>query len=143
MPNPTLDAYLDSIISIIKIGQESDGYLTTWFTIDPGSPTCRLVKPSKERWENEISSHELYNSGHLFEAAAAHYWSTGKRSLLDIAIKNADLLVANFKPGQLQRPPGHEIVETGLVKLYDITKNKDYLKLAKYFIELTRRQHYA
>ena len=72
-PNPDLDAYLDSIIAIIKIGQEPDGYLTTWFTIDPANPPAFWVKPSTRRWENEISSHELYNSGHLFEAAAAHY----------------------------------------------------------------------
>ena len=136
MPNPTLDAYLDSIISIIKIGQEPDGYITTWFTIDRAHPPADWVKPSKERWENEITSHELYNSGHLFEAAAAHYWATGKRNLLDIALKNADLLVANFKPAHLHRPPGHQIVETGLIKLYDITHNEDYLKLSKYFIDL-------
>ncbi|HEY5825325.1 MAG TPA: glycoside hydrolase family 127 protein [Cyclobacteriaceae bacterium] len=136
MPNPTLDDYLDSIIAVIKVGQEPDGYITTWFTIDRTNPPADWVKPAKERWEGEEASHELYNSGHLFEAAAAHYWATGKKNFLDIAIKNADLLVANFKPGQVTRPPGHEIVETGLIKLYDITHNEDYLKLSKYFIDL-------
>ena len=136
MPNPKLDAYMDSIIAIIKIGQEPDGYITTWFTIDRTSPPADWVQPAKERWQGEISSHELYNSGHLFEAAAAHYWSTGKRNFLDIALKNADLLVANFKPGHVTIPPGHQIVETGLIKLYDITHNDDYLKLSKYFIDL-------
>jgi len=136
MPNPELEAYLDSIISIIKTGQEPDGYLTTWFTIDRLAPPASWVKPSKERWENEISSHELYNSGHLFEAASAHYLATGKTNFLDIAIKNADLLVANFRPDKLHVPPGHQIVETGLIKLYDITHNKDYLTLSKYFIDL-------
>jgi len=135
-PDPHLEAYLDSIIAIIKIGQEPDGYITTWFTIDPAKPPADWVKPSTHRWENEISSHELYNSGHLFEAAAAHYHATGKKNLLDIATKNADLLVANFRPGRLQKPPGHEIVETGLIKLYQITGKKDYLKLSKYFIDL-------
>lgn len=136
MPNPKLDIYLDSIISIIKVGQEPDGYITTWFTIDRQAPPATWVKPSKERWENEISSHELYNSGHLFEAAAAHYWATGKTNFLDIALKNADLLVSKFKPGGVTVPPGHQIVETGLIKLYDITHNKDYLNLSKYFIDL-------
>ncbi|HZY79543.1 MAG TPA: beta-L-arabinofuranosidase domain-containing protein [Cyclobacteriaceae bacterium] len=136
MPNPELEVYLDSIISIIKVGQEPDGYLTTWFTIDQSAPPANWVKPSKERWENEITSHELYNSGHLFEAAAAHYWATGKKNLLDIALKNADLLVANFSPDKLHVPPGHQIVETGLIKLYDITHKKDYLALSKYFIDL-------
>lgn len=135
MPNSMLDAYMDSVITIIEMGQEPDGYLTTWFTIDREHPPADWVKPSKVRWENEISSHELYNSGHLFEAAAAHYRATGKRNLLDIALKNADLLVANFKPGKLQVPPGHQIAETGLIKLYDITKKKEYLELAKFFVD--------
>jgi DUF1680 family protein len=134
-PNPKLDAYLDSIIAIIKIGQEPDGYLTTWFTIDRQNPPAWWVKSSTHRWEHLESSHELYNSGHLFEAAAAHYWATGKRNFLDIAIKNADLLVNNFGPNKLRTPPGHQIVETGLIKLYHITKNTKYLELAKFFLD--------
>lgn len=135
-PNKELDAYIDSVIAIIKTGQEEDGYLTTWFTIDPQKPPAWWVKPSTHRWENLESSHELYNSGHLFEAAAAHFYATGKRNLLDIAIKNADLLVKNFGPNKLRKPPGHQIVETGLIKLYQITGNKDYLKLAKFFLDI-------
>jgi len=134
--DPDLDAYLDSIIAIIKIGQEEDGYITTWFTINREKPPAWWVKPSRTRWENEISSHELYNSGHLFEAAAAHYWATGKRNFLDIAIKNANLLVENFGPGKLQIPPGHQIVETGLIKLYQITRDAKYLQLAKFFLDI-------
>ena len=135
-PNPELDSYIDSIIEIIKIGQEPDGYLTTWFTINREKPPAWWVKPSKTRWENEVSSHELYNSGHLFEAAAAHYWATGKKNFLDIAIKNADLLVNNFGPNKLRKPPGHQIVETGLIKLYHITHNTKYLELAKFFLDV-------
>ncbi len=134
-PDPELDAYLDSVIAIIKTGQEPDGYLTTWFTIDPANPPAPWVKPSTKRWENEISSHELYNSGHLFEAAAAHYYATGKRNLLDIALKNADLLAENFGPGKIQIVPGHQIVETGLIQLYRITNNDKYLKLSKQFLD--------
>ncbi|MEJ2628102.1 MAG: glycoside hydrolase family 127 protein, partial [bacterium] len=132
---PDLEAYLDSIISIIKIGQEADGYITTWFTIDRQNPPAWWVKPSTNRWEQVGASHELYNSGHLFEAAAAHYWATGKRSLLDIALKNADLLVENFGPDKLHVPPGHQIVETGLIKLFHLTQDKNYLELAKFFLD--------
>jgi DUF1680 family protein len=134
-PNKALEAYLDSLISIVKIGQEPDGYITTWFTIDRRHPPAPWVKASEKRWENEISSHELYNSGHLFEAAATHYIATRKKNFLDIAIKNADLLVANFGHDKILIPPGHQIVETGLVKLYRITKNQDYLKLAKFMLD--------
>lgn len=135
-PNAALDATLDSVIAIIKIGQEPDGYLTTWFTIDRMHPPAKWVVPSMNRWESERMSHELYNSGHLFEAAAAHFRATGKRNFLDIALKNADLLVDNFGPGKLQIPPGHEIVETGLIQLYQISKNNKYLNLAKLYMDL-------
>jgi len=135
-PNPVLETYIDSIISIIQVGQEPDGYLTTWFTIDRSKPPASWAKPSEARWDHEESNHELYNSGHLFEAASAHYWATGKRNFLDIALKNADLLVANFGPGKLQVPPGHQIAETGLIKLYRITQNAKYLELARFFLDL-------
>jgi hypothetical protein len=71
----------------------------------------------------------------MYEAAVAHFRATGKRNFLDIAIKNADLLVRTFGPGKLKATSGHQEVEIGLVKLYRITGNKDYLKLAKYFLD--------
>jgi uncharacterized protein len=135
-PNKKLETYLDSVIDIIRIGQEPDGYLTTWCTIDPTHPPAPWVEKTGKRWTGESSSHELYNSGHLFEAAVAHYTATGKRNFLEIAIKNADLLVKTFGIGKLTLPPGHQIVETGLIKLFRITHNKKYLELAKYFLDL-------
>ena len=136
-PNPQLDALLDSLIAIIAIGQEEDGYLTTWRTINPAHPPATWVPVEKgTRWESLGASHELYNSGHLFEAAAVHYAATGKRNFLDVALKNADLLVKTFGPGKITAPPGHQIVETGLIKLYRITGNKNYLDLAKYFLDI-------
>ena len=132
-PNPKLDRYVDSLINIIGKAQEADGYLYTARTIDPKHPH---PWSGNERWVNEsILSHELYNSGHLFEAASAHFQSTGRRNFLDIALKNADLLRKVFTPGKRNDAPGHEIVEMGLVKLYRITKEEKYLDLAKYFID--------
>jgi len=133
-PDKDLETYIDSLISIIAIGQEEDGYLTTWKTIDPARSPAPWAPPG-ERWENLASSHELYNSGHLFEAAVAHYNATGKRNLLDIALKNADLLVETFGPDRNPEVPGHQIVETGLIKLYRITHERKYLELAKHFLD--------
>ena len=95
------------------------------------------------RWvrEHELS-HELYNSGHLYEAAVAHYQATGKHNLLNIAIKNANLLVSVFGPDKMHVAPGHEIVEMGLVKLYRVTGDKHYLELAKFFLEQRGERHY-
>ena len=99
-------------------------------------PPAWWAQPSPNRWDHEESNHELYNSGHLFEAAAAHYRATGKQNFLKIALKNADLLVAIFGPDKLRVPPGHQIVETGLIKLYHITNNPQYVELARFFLEL-------
>ena len=132
-PDSALDKYVDSLINLVALAQEPDGYLYTARTIDPEHPHSWS---GKERWVNEsVLSHELYNSGHLFEAASAHYLATGKRNFLNIALKNADLLVSVFGPGKRNDAPGHEIVEMGLVRLYRITKEHKYLNLAKFFID--------
>lgn len=132
-PDPKLDHYVDSLITIIGKAQEPDGYLYTARTINPLKP---FGWAGKERWVNESNmSHELYNSGHLFEAASAHYLATGKRNFLNIALKNADLLCQVFGPGKRNDAPGHEIVEMGLVRLYRITGEKKYLNLAKFFLD--------
>ncbi len=132
-PDPKLEAYLDSLIVIIGNAQEPDGYLYTARTINPAAPHAWS---GKERWEKERElSHELYNAGHLYEAAAAHFQATKKRNLLNIALKNADLICSVFGPDKKHVAPGHEIVEMGLVKLYRITGKPAYLSTAKYFIE--------
>lgn len=135
--DPKLDAYLDSVITLIAAAQEPDGYLTTCVT-----NKCTRLSGwwGSSRWE-KINSHELYNSGHLYEAAVAHYQATQKRTLLDVAIKNADLVCQVFGPneGQKHVPSGHPIVEMALVKLYNITNDKKYLDMARYFVDETGR----
>jgi DUF1680 family protein len=133
-PDKKLEATIDSLVNIIRIGQEADGYLTTYKTIDSTYAPAQWC-PAGGRWKNEECSHELYNSGHLFEAAAAHFTATGKRNFLDIALKNADLLVKVFVPGKNETVPGHQIVETGLIKLYQLTGEKKYLELSKHFLD--------
>jgi DUF1680 family protein len=133
-PNPKLAEILDSLIAIIGNAQEKDGYLYTFRTIKPAVPNDWI---GAKRWVNEEElSHELYDAGHLYEAAYAHYNATGKRTLLNIALKNADLLVKTFGYGKLEIYPGHQIVEIGLVKLYRITGDKKYLDLAKFFLDV-------
>lgn len=131
--DPQLDAYLDSVIGVIASAQEPDGYLTTCVT-----NKCTRLSGwwGTKRWE-KINSHELYNCGHLYEAAVAHYRATGKRNLLDVAIKNADLVCQVFGPaeGQKHVPSGHPIAEMALAKMYKVTGNPAYLATAKYFVE--------
>lgn len=135
-PDPKLSAYLDQLIALIASAQEPDGYLYTARTIDPAHPHPWA---GTKRWVNEPQlSHELYDAGHLFEAAAAHYQATGKTNLLDVALKEANLLCVTFGPGtnQLHLWPGHEIVEMGLARLYRVTGDERYLTLAKYFLDV-------
>jgi DUF1680 family protein len=132
-PDPELERYLDKLISRIASAQEEDGYLYTNRTIDPDS-THEMA--GTERWVNEeLHSHELYNVGHLYEAAVAHYQATGKRDLLDVAIKNADLIYNTFGWGKLEKTPGHQEIEIGLVKLYRLLGDERYLELAKFFLD--------
>ncbi len=132
-PDPKLDAYVDGVIEKIAAAQEPDGYLYTTRTIDPKQPHAWA---GPERWVLERDdSHELYNLGHLFEAATAHYLATGKKSLLNVAVKAADLLVRTFGPGKRSIWPGHQITEMGLVKMARVTGNQDYVALAKFMLD--------
>ena len=132
--NPALENYLDTLIADIAAAQEPDGYLYTFRTMKAPKPHEWI---GDRRWVNEEDlSHELYNAGHLYESAVAHFQATGKRNLLNIAIKNADLLVKTFGRGKEEKFPGHEIVETGLTKLYRVTGKHEYLDLAKFFLDL-------
>jgi DUF1680 family protein len=134
-PDPELDRFVDGIITKIAAAQEPDGYLTTYKTIDPTKSPAEWLKPGP-KWDLELEgSHELYNSGHLYEAAYAHYRATGRRTLLDVALKNADLIARTFGPGKRTTPPGHQIIETGLVKLWEATGERRYRELARFFLD--------
>lgn len=133
VPDAKLDAYVDGLIAKIAAAQEPDGYIYTTRTIDAKNPH-RWAGP--ERWVFERDdSHELYDLGHLFEAAVAHNLATGKKTLLNVAIKAADLLVKTFGPGKRTIWPGHQITEMALVKLYRVTGRDDYLTLAKFLLD--------
>lgn len=137
-PDPKLEAYLDTLIWKIGLAQEDDGYLYTNRTIAEmhgGEGLHEWASP--RRWElDSVLSHELYNIGHLYEAAVAHYQATGKRTLLDIAMKSADLVAKDFGYDRLKVYPGHQVIEMGLAKLYRITGDEKYLDLAKFFLDI-------
>ncbi len=125
-----LEKRTDAIIDKIVAAQQPDGYLNTYFT---------LVKP-KNRWKNIQYGHELYCAGHLIEAAVAYQQATGKRKLLDVAIKLADHIDHTFGPTKKVDTSGHEEIELALVKLYRATKQERYLKLAQFFLDMRGRQ---
>ena len=133
-PNEKMGHVIDSLVDLIGLAQEEDGYLYTNRTImgENGHEWA-----GKERWVNvDDLSHELYNLGHFYEAATAYYQATGKRKILDIAIKSADLVDSVFGYGKIEDWPGHQEIEIGLTKLYRVTGEKRYLDLAKFFLDV-------
>ena len=131
-PDPELKRRLDELIELIGKAQEPDGYIFTTRRINPKNPAPGA---GQERWSNLRVSHELYNAGHMYEAAAAHFLATGERSFLDIALKSADLLERTFGPGRRRAFPGHQEIEIGLGKLYRLTGNRAHLDLARFFLD--------
>ncbi len=131
-PDPVLDKKLDALIAIVAAAQEADGYLYTPRSVDPKNPAPGA---GPERWSWLGTSHELYDQGHMYEAAVAHFEATGKRTLLNVAIKSADLVCRVFGAGARHDVPGHEEIELALVKLFRVTGDRKYLDEAKFFLD--------
>lgn len=134
-PDPELEAQTDALIDLIEQAQQPDGYLNIFFT---------AVEPHN-RWRNLRDWHELYDAGHLIEAAIAYYEATGKRKLLDVLCRYVDYIDATFGPDEGKRRGycGHPEIELALVKLYRLTGEKRYLNLSKYFVDERGQQpHY-
>lgn len=130
-----LKHYIDSVLDIVAAAQEPDGYLYTARTINPKKPHQWA---GDTRWSKEEDlSHELYNLGHMVEAAVAHWQATGSRKFLDIACRYADCVVREVGPNPAQAcvVPGHQIAEMALARLYIATGEKKYLDEAKFFLD--------
>lgn len=123
-PDAALEQKADQWIDLIASAQLPDGYLNTFYTL-----TCL-----DKRWVN-MDHHEMYCAGHLTEAAVAYYLATGKRKLLDVAVRMADHMMSVFGPNGRHWVPGHEEIELALVKLYRLTQDKRYLDFAQWLLE--------
>ncbi|MDO4458698.1 MAG: glycoside hydrolase family 127 protein [Clostridia bacterium] len=124
-PDPELEADMDALIEIIGKAQMEDGYLDTYF----------IIGRQDKRWTNLQEAHELYCTGHMLEAAVAHYEATGKTSLLDIMEKNVEHIINTFGKDKKRGFPGHPEIELALVRLYKLTGKEKYLELVKYFVD--------
>ena len=140
-PDKKLKAYIDSVLDVVGAAQEPDGYLYTARTINPKHPHGWS---GNKRWvKDEDLSHELYNLGHMVDAACAHYQATGSTKFLNIAKRYADCVVKEVgpKPGQATIVPGHQIAEMALARLYTLTGEKKYLDEAKYLLDYRGKTH--
>jgi DUF1680 family protein len=123
-PDAALEKKADEWIDKIAAAQLPDGYLNTYFTL----------RGLDKRW-TDMEKHEDYCAGHLIEAAVAYYRTTKKRKVLDVAIRLADHIDATFRQQNRHWVSGHEEIELALMKLYHLTDNDRYLKLADWYLD--------
>ena len=133
-PDQKLGKLLDEYIDLIEAAQESDGYIFTYNQFHFG----------KQRWVNLLIEHELYTLGHFIEAGVAHYLATGSERMLKLSCISADLIINNF----MNKPPefvcGHEEIEIAMLRLFYVTLDTSYLKMADQFIERRGKiKHFA
>lgn len=125
-PDAELERVVDDLIAVIAEAQDEDGYLNTYYTI----------KDREKRWTNLLEGHELYCSGHMMEAAVAYYEATGKDTLLNVMLKNAQCIYKHFVTEGNPGCAGHPEVELALMRMYHLTGEKYLLELAQHFIDV-------
>ncbi len=126
-----LDEMMDKVIETIAKSQREDGYIYTKAMIDQRKTGV------KNQFEDRLSF-EAYNIGHLMTAGCVHYRATGKKNLLNVAIKATDYLYKFYKQASptLARNaicPSHYM---GVVEMYRTLGDKRYLELAKHLIDI-------
>lgn len=137
-PDPALESQLARLVDLIARSQMPDGYLYPARTLGATPPVPGI---GPERWVNLNGSHELYNAGHLYEAALAWQLATGRADLMQVALKNAALVEHDFGPTSRKAAPGHEEIELALVKMYRQTGDERYFTLARFFLDERGRPH--
>lgn len=127
-----IDVLMDRIIDVITQAQRADGYLFT-----PVIIRHDRLGEDVHPFQDPVGF-EMYNLGHLMTTACTHYDATGKRNLLDVAIKAGNFLCTDFKdptPEQASHSicPSHYM---GLVDLYRTTDGQRYLDLLKTMVSM-------
>ena len=125
-PDAGIAAAVDEWTARLRSAQRPDGYLNTAYQLG-----------GKPRFTNLRDDHELYCAGHLIEAGVAHAEATGRRELLGVAVRFADLIGATFgdAAGQRLGYGGHPEIELALVRLSRLTGEAKYFRLARFFLE--------
>ena len=139
--DPALEARLDELADIIASAQHKNGYLYPSHTTGVGRSKNMM---GNAPYTFIVHSHELYNVGHMYEAAVAYYRATGKDKLLKVAEKSAQHLNKvifegdpDYNDGKpIRQAPGHQELELALVKLFRVTGKPLYLDMARRFLEI-------
>ncbi len=145
-----IDALMDKFINEVLKAQRSDGYIHTPVIIQERNKGIDSHKIDKTIIGTEVGNNkekvafanrlnfETYNLGHLMTAAVVHYRATGKRTLLDAAIKATDFLCHFYETASAELArnaicPSHYM---GVIEMYRTTGNPRYLKLAENLINI-------
>ncbi len=133
-PDPELEKTADEAIDIVCAAQAENGYLDTYY----------IINGMDRIFTNLKDHHELYCFGHMTEGAVAYYQATGKDKLLKAAERYADFISSKFGPeeGKCKGYPGHEIAEMALARLYELTGEERYLRLAEFFLDMRGTKPY-
>jgi DUF1680 family protein len=127
--DPVIEESFRSVVARVASAQDADGYLNTNFGRPGQAP----------RYSDLAWGHELYNYGHLLQAAVARVRTFGRDELFDIAIRVADHICATFGSDGIQAVCGHPEVELGLVEFGRLTGDSRYAEQAQLFLD--RRGH--
>lgn len=125
------EQFIDSIIDIIGKTQRDNGYIHTPAVIE------QLHSGGRKEFAERLDF-ETYNMGHLMTAACIHYRLTGKRNLLEIAVKATDFLYQFYKrnPEELAKNaicPSHYM---GVTEMYRTLGDPRYLELSTGLIHI-------
>ncbi|MCX7048474.1 MAG: glycoside hydrolase family 127 protein [Candidatus Sumerlaeota bacterium] len=116
---------VEGILDRILAAQQKDGFLIS----------CWIAEGLDKKWDDLRLQHQMYNAGHFFEMAVAHYQLTGNPKALNAARRFADHIDSVFGPGKRYDVDGHQEVELALVKLYRATGERRYLELSRFFLD--------
>ena len=125
-----LRALVDGLVDDIAAAQQPDGYLHTYFALERAG----------QRYTDLINMHELYCAGHLIQAGIAHHRATGTETLLDVAVRLADHVCAEFGPDARETADGHPEIELALVELARETGQRAYAERARFFLHQRGQQ---
>lgn len=121
---------VDALVDDIAAAQQPDGYLHTYFALERAD----------QRYTDLVNKHELYCAGHLIQAGIAHHRATGSTTLLDVVVRLADHICAEFGPDARETADGHPEIELALVELARETGQRVYAEQARFFLDQRGRK---
>ncbi|MBB5133681.1 hypothetical protein HNP84_003407 [Thermocatellispora tengchongensis] len=127
--DPEAETAIKRLTARVGRAQDPDGYLNTCFG-HRGRPP---------RYSDLEGGHELYNIGHLLQAAVARLRTSGEDELVRIARRAADHVCRTFGPDGLPKICGHPEIEVGLAEFGRALGEDRYIEQARLFLD--RRGH--